>query len=156
MTTATAASPSRAALLREERRTYREVRELGQLLNRLDAAGASDEMWLEANRHFLAASRAHFAAVAALHAARDPQPPEPPAAAAARLRLVRELPDEYRALQQDARALAVLDADEADDEPAPMFGWAGSLEAANLDAELLAGACPLDLYDLHDDGREPW
>ncbi len=66
MASATTASPSHAALIREERRTYREVRELGQLLNRLDAAGASDEMWLEANRHFLAASRAHFAAVAAL------------------------------------------------------------------------------------------
>jgi hypothetical protein len=156
VTTATAASPSRAALRREERRTYREVRELGKLLNRLDAAGASDEMWLEANRHFLAASRAHFAAIAALNAARDPGPPEPPAGPAARLRLVREPADEYRALHQDACALAVLDADESVDEPVPLFGWAGSVEAANYDAALLAGACPLDLYDLHDDGREPW
>ena len=153
---ATATIASRATLLREERRTYREVRELGKLLNRLDAAGASDEMWLEANRHFLAASRAHFAALAALHAARDPQPPQPPAAPAARLRLVRELPDEYRAIERDARALAVLDADEPADGPVPLFGWAGSVEAANRDAELLAGACPLDLFDLHDDGREPW
>ena len=145
-----------AALVREERRTYREVRELGKLLNRLDAAGASDEMWLEANRHFLAASRAHFAALAALNAAGDPEPPQPPAAPAARLRLVRELPDEYRAIEQDARALALLDADAPADEPVPLFGWAGSIEAANFDAELLAGACPLDLYALHDDGREPW
>ena len=156
MTTATAANPSRAALLRRERETYGEVRELGKLINRLDVAGASTEMWLEANRHFRAASRAHFAALAALNAARDPEPPQPPAAPAARLRLVRDLPDEYRAIEQDARALAVLDADEADDAPVPLFGWAGSLEAANYDAELLAGACPLDLYDLHDDGREPW
>ena len=155
MTTAIVAS--RAALVREERRTYREVRELGKLLNRLDAAGASDEMWLEANRHFLAASRAHFAAVAALNAARDPQPPAPPAAPAARLRLVRDLPDEYRAIEQDARADAdAYEVDEAHDGPIPIWGYAGSIEEADRAAALRADACELDLLDLHDDGREPW
>ena len=47
-------------------------------------------------------------------------------------------------------------ADEPADAPVSLFGWEGSIEAANYDTELLAGACPLDLYDLHDDGREPW
>ena len=158
MTSATVASLSRAALIREERRTYREVRELGKLLNRLDAAGASDEMWLEANRHFLAASRAHFAAVAALNAAREPEPPEPSAPSGARLRIVRGLPDEVRALRLDAQRDADADPEYAADPfaPIPLFGYAGSLEAANHDAAMRADTCPLDLYDLHDDGREPF
>ena len=93
----------------------------------------------------------------ALNAARDPQPePEPPAPSGARLSIVRELPGELRALHQDARADADAYEDAPPDEPIPLFGYEGSIEAANRDAALHADACALDLYDLHDDGREPW
>ena len=61
---------------------------------------------------------------------------------------------EYELLQRDAREQFRVIGDELD--TAPVFGFAGSLEAADRDAALRAEACDLDLYDLSDDGREPW
>ena len=57
-------------------------------------------------------------------------------------------------LQRDARdSFRVIRNDRA---ACPVFGYEGSLEAVDRDAALRAEACDLDLYDLHDDGREPW
>ena len=61
---------------------------------------------------------------------------------------------EYELLQRDAREQFCIVGDELDTPP--VFGFDGSLEAADRDAALWAEACPLDLYDLHDDGREPF
>ena len=61
---------------------------------------------------------------------------------------------EYELSQRDAREQFRVVGDELDTPP--VFGFAGSLEAANREAALRAEACELDLYDLHDDGREPW
>ena len=38
----------------------------------------------------------------------------------------------------------------------PTFGFDGSLEAADREAAMRAEVCALDLYDLSDDGREPF
>ena len=61
---------------------------------------------------------------------------------------------EYELLQRDAREQFHVIGDELD--TAPVFGFARSLEAADRDAALRVEACDLDLYDLHDDGREPF
>ena len=61
---------------------------------------------------------------------------------------------EAELLQRDARdSFRIVRNDSA---PRPAFGFEGSLEAADRDAALRAEACDLDLYDLSDDGREPW
>ena len=61
---------------------------------------------------------------------------------------------EYELLQRDARKQFHIVGDELDAPPA--FGFDGSLEAADREAAMRAEACALDLYDLHDDGREPF
>ena len=61
---------------------------------------------------------------------------------------------ETELLQRDARdSFRVIHNDRVD---RPVFGYEGSLEAADRDAAMRAEACDLDLYDLSDDGREPW
>ena len=61
---------------------------------------------------------------------------------------------EAELLQRDARDnFRVIRNDRA---ARPVFGFEGSLEAADRDAARRAEACDLDLYDLHDDGREPF
>jgi hypothetical protein len=88
--------------------------------------------------------------VAACLAHLDDRPPTPPASpAAGRLLEVGEL----EALQREARA---------QHEPSgrgrllalPYAAYEESIEGA--DAALRAAACPLDLYDLRDDGAEPF
>ena len=61
---------------------------------------------------------------------------------------------EYEALQRDARNSVRIVRN--DGTARPVFGFEGSLEAADRDAAMRAEACELDLYDLHDDGREPF
>ena len=61
---------------------------------------------------------------------------------------------EYELLQRDARDQFRIVGDDLD--APPVFGFEGSLEAADRDAAMRADACELDLYDLHDDGREPF
>ena len=61
---------------------------------------------------------------------------------------------EYELLQRDAREQFHIVGAELDTPP--LFGFAGSLEAADRDAAMRAEACDLDLYDLSDDGREPF
>ena len=61
---------------------------------------------------------------------------------------------EYELLQRDAREQFRVVGDGLGTPP--VFGFAGSLEAANRDAAMRAEACDLDLYDLSDDGREPF
>ena len=61
---------------------------------------------------------------------------------------------EYELVQRDARGQFHIVGDELDAPPA--FGFEGSLEAADQDAAMRAEACELDLYDLSDDGREPF
>ena len=61
---------------------------------------------------------------------------------------------EAELLQHDARdSFRIV---RNDSTPRPAFGFEGSLEAADRDAAMRAEVSDLDLYDLSDDGREPW
>jgi hypothetical protein len=66
----------------------------------------------------------------------------------------RELPDEYRPLRHDAPRL--VDADEGEAGPILLFGYEGSIEAANRDAEAHAALHPLDAYDLVNEDEPPY
>jgi hypothetical protein len=66
----------------------------------------------------------------------------------------RELPDDYCWLRHDAPRLVTPG--EAAYEPIPLFGFEGSLEAANRDAAMHAALHPMDAYDLVNEDEPPY
>jgi hypothetical protein len=66
----------------------------------------------------------------------------------------RELPDEYRLLRQGAPRL--VEPGEAQSEPVPLFGFEGSIEAANRYTEIRAALHPIDLYDRVNEDEPPY
>jgi hypothetical protein len=143
-------APSYAALRRRERAAFRALNEAFRTLQLLDRAGCDADAYRRVSALYRAACAEHTAAVAACLAYFGDDPPTPPASPAAG-RLVEVTEPEL--LQREARAQHAP-SDRGRLLALPYAAFEESIEGA--DAAQRAEACPLDLYDLRDDGAEPW